>query len=521
MLVGGMAQGQAQYVPSKATDLTTFDGTNMATVLNNLRLVKPVVISSAFSGFLVSAVHRAGDVYNVTAGAGITALAFRSKWIIPNACEDLQVVFSNQYMVSETDTAGGGPVTITASIEDATGALWACTLRGNTSAIASTGYPVIFDPVSLRVAAGTTVWVRGYVTFAAGTNPVITTNAGLSGEWGISGTAAAPITDPTQSKTNDTANATAGGGGWYLGACAILGKPVGKPSASVAVFGDSLSVQNPHGYIFDAFSGILQYMHLGFGQQKQIDIDNINGQFRAPLIPYATHAYIQLGTNDFRTNTAITAQTLINNEILLIQRCVAAGLKPVCQTITPYSLTSSDSYLTTSGQTQAVNETAREGLNDWIRGVSLTTLNSTYSISLGTLTAKATGMIGFVEVADGVETTRNSGKWKTTLGPGGTATSATTTTLVDSGKTWTASQYVGWYVAITSGTGAGQQKAITANSVTSITVTAWTTQPDVTSVYQIYAPCTTDGTHPSDIAAGNAGGYQLLHGLITAATFPL
>jgi hypothetical protein len=67
----------------------------------------------------------------------------------------------------------------------------------------------------------------------------------------------------------------------------------------------------------------------------------------------------------------------------------------------------------------------------------------------------------------------------------GTATSATATTLVNSGKTWTASQWINSQVRIVSGTGAGQIRTITANDATSITVATWTTTPDATSVYQI------------------------------------
>ena len=67
----------------------------------------------------------------------------------------------------------------------------------------------------------------------------------------------------------------------------------------------------------------------------------------------------------------------------------------------------------------------------------------------------------------------------------GTATSATATTLVNSAKTWTASQWVNSQVRIVSGTGAGQIRSITANDATSITVATWTTTPDATSAYQI------------------------------------
>ncbi len=67
----------------------------------------------------------------------------------------------------------------------------------------------------------------------------------------------------------------------------------------------------------------------------------------------------------------------------------------------------------------------------------------------------------------------------------GTATSATATTLVNSAKTWTASQWINFQVRITGGTGAGQERIITANTGTALTVATWTVTPDATSTYAI------------------------------------
>lgn len=67
----------------------------------------------------------------------------------------------------------------------------------------------------------------------------------------------------------------------------------------------------------------------------------------------------------------------------------------------------------------------------------------------------------------------------------GTATSATATTLVNSAKTWTTSQWINFQVRITAGTGAGQIRTITANTADTLTVATWTTTPDATSQYSI------------------------------------
>jgi len=67
----------------------------------------------------------------------------------------------------------------------------------------------------------------------------------------------------------------------------------------------------------------------------------------------------------------------------------------------------------------------------------------------------------------------------------GLATGGTGTTLQNSGKSWTASQWINAQVVITAGTGAGQIRTITANDATSITVATWGTNPDSTSEYVI------------------------------------
>lgn len=68
----------------------------------------------------------------------------------------------------------------------------------------------------------------------------------------------------------------------------------------------------------------------------------------------------------------------------------------------------------------------------------------------------------------------------------GTATSATSTTLVNSAKAWTTNQFANFQVRITGGTGVGQVRTIASNTGTTLTVSsAWTTTPDATSTYVI------------------------------------
>jgi len=68
---------------------------------------------------------------------------------------------------------------------------------------------------------------------------------------------------------------------------------------------------------------------------------------------------------------------------------------------------------------------------------------------------------------------------------GQVVTSATGTTLITSGKNWAVNQWKNYQVRITSGRGAGQVRAIISNTPAQLTVAAWTTTPDISSVYVI------------------------------------
>lgn len=80
----------------------------------------------------------------------------------------------------------------------------------------------------------------------------------------------------------------------------------------------------------------------------------------------------------------------------------------------------------------------------------------------------------------------------------GTASAGGATSITDASKTWVADQWINFQVRITAGTGIGQVRTITDNDATSLTVAAWTTPPDNTSVYAI------EGNDDYLYLAGNA-----------------
>lgn len=72
-------------------------------------------------------------------------------------------------------------------------------------------------------------------------------------------------------------------------------------------------------------------------------------------------------------------------------------------------------------------------------------------------------------------------------GSRGVVTSATSTVITDTNQSWTADEWIGSWVKIAEGTGAGQAREITDNTDTTITTAAWDTTPDATSLYVVYS----------------------------------
>lgn len=67
----------------------------------------------------------------------------------------------------------------------------------------------------------------------------------------------------------------------------------------------------------------------------------------------------------------------------------------------------------------------------------------------------------------------------------GSTTSATSTTLVNSTKSWLTNKWTNYQVRIISGVGIGQIRTIISNTSTTLTVSTWTITPDNTSIYVI------------------------------------
>lgn len=154
----------------------------------------------------------------------------------------------------------------------------------------------------------------------------------------------------------------------------------------------------------------------------------------------------------------------------------------------PFEITSLklDYQFANPNRTSAMIVGARESGSELFGGkyrddavyASLTT-SSVQTVSIGGgATQVYVGLINRIGDAIGAEFPKDSG----------TATSATSTTLTDSTKPWTNAHWIGATLRITAGTGVGQSRTVTAQSGSTVTVSAWSTTPDATSQYTLTLP---------------------------------
>lgn len=140
---------------------------------------------------------------------------------------------------------------------------------------------------------------------------------------------------------------------------------------------------------------------------------------------------------------------------------------------------------TSATATTIVDTTALWSVNQWQYG----TVQIVGGAGLGQVRVIASNTATELTVTSAWTTTPDTtSKFTIRFGvAAGLATSATGTTLVNSGKAWATNMWANYQVRITSGTGVGQIRAITSNTGTTLTVPTWTVNPDATSTYMIEA----------------------------------
>lgn len=324
----------------------------------------------------------------------------------------------------------GNTITIKAAIEDSAGLITPLFFNGSrTVTLNPDGGVADSDPVGIEWSAETVYYVRTMVTVPVTTNSWPQSSLLLRphlGEGIVVGTTVANPTDVVDSGTITVAtNQTT----YAYGPLAILSsRPVANP-VILALYADSIGTGQGDQTGSAGGPGDLGCVQRALYRANAPILDTARGgeqanSFATPqyrrhrfrLTQGATAAITELGVNDITggaTLAQMQARVLALGTAVRLRDCT---LRPT--TITPHT-TSTDQCITTANQTvtpSSAAELVRTGYNDWLRAGAPIDPTTLAAVAIGTGGALVAGsalhpLAGYLEAADAVESSRNSGKW--------------------------------------------------------------------------------------------------------------
>ena len=326
-------------------------------------------------------------------------LMSRSPHYARTAITSLQIVIPNWYVLpsgAHGETGSGADASVKASIEYPANTFTQILFSAAATGTVPNGGQLISDTTTVSIPDGALFWVR--IFWDGGVGGVLSIAHDLSGT-GLPGAglelAVSGLTDKTMSGTVTAADNE-------FSPVAIIGTTT-RPS--VVIVGDSIalgdSTKESTGDASGDFGIVArsigpQYAYAQYAQNGDQAEDIVASHTnREALFAYASHLVSEYGSNDLFTNSA-SAATVLGLQQTIWGWMSARGGQAYQTTITPRT-TSTDSWATTGNQAQvsSANNTRRIDLNTQIRAVPA-------------------GLSGYFDVADAIETTRNSGVWKVT-----------------------------------------------------------------------------------------------------------
>lgn len=333
-------------------------------------------------------------------------LMSRSKHIAMDRLSSIRLVFANWYVKSSAtigENLPGASATFQAAIEYPSGTIAAVVnFGGAATGTAADGETLVSDAVAVNIPLGASFFVRTFVSSTAG----ILYRSGSGGLNNIVGT---PVSGEAWTFGVTTPNLVNTPGpfanqqtGIYFGPTAIIGL-TSKPTLFIA--GDS---RQNNGVSYDttsdgfgltgefgrSFGVSLGALNAGCASERAQTLALTPALYakRLALAQYCSHIVSGYGINDITGaggSARTAAQLLADLQTIWAQ----FGGKPVYQsTIAPKS-SSTDSWATTVNQTTDATNSERTAFNDSIRYMP-------------------PPLSGYFEVADQMESARNSGIWK-------------------------------------------------------------------------------------------------------------
>lgn len=323
-----------------------------------------------------------------TLNAGVLSQMIRRADFVRDDVVGGYLVFPNFYVTSSgVDTAPGAERTITASIEYPAGTMNQVLFNGSATGTAADGQArLVSDYIELAIPRGSQIWFNTRQASSAGI--IIAGTTGAFAAFGDQQTIGSNVTDNTMVPGW---SGTAGGNPYGPVFVALTRR------ATVAIIGDSRaqgfgntsnSVPYP-GEIAPSVAPFMGTINLARGSvTAQQTANTSNSAKRAEYLAYVSHGILQVGTNDIVGGR--TAAEVIADRTTI--KGIASDLIWFDTTVGPKT-TSTDSFATLTNQTADATNSVRTAFNDLVRG--------------GT-----PGFKGFFDVADTVESARNSGIYK-------------------------------------------------------------------------------------------------------------
>lgn len=374
------------------------------------------------------------------------------------------------------------------------------------------GLGVTSTPVGIKINKGDTYWVRTLVTVPSGQAwPHMLTSRAGSGEGCVRGSG-------TVSDRTLTGTITASSEGVYT-AQAVLADAVSVNNIPTALpvvgnIGDSISwgqgeaaPETDKGFMKRAMTTLnLAEVRMDRDGGRLFDFISVTGNggssYRGTLIPACSTVVCSDGVNDL--NQGRTLAQLQADSLTLWSWAAGAGARVFQTTLTPW-VTSTDSVTTVANQTVTSWEASRTAYNDWLRAGAPIDPVARTAVLAGTAGALVAGswthpLYGIFDIADSLETARNSGRWKV---PGVVGTATTTNgSAVLTNVVATSGIFANDLVVV--GTGIPAQTAIisgggTSSLTMSANATASASNVALTTSYSV------DGIHPGPAGHAIAG----------------
>ncbi|QFP94468.1 minor tail protein [Gordonia phage Keitabear] len=342
---------------------------------------------------LIATRLRTGNLRQATSAAqslsaGTSTLhTTRVRHIATTAAHSVQIAYGDTVM----GEPGPNPITVKAALEYAAGAIVPAFFHGGRTVTVQPSGLVLTDPMPVESVPGVLIRSRQMVQVST-----------LGEKWPVSAVLNTSVGDGGASTdTVDGGNMPDNNGAAVFAPTALIGIPYDPNAVALFAPGDSIiqgvgdSGAEPTtdgGWVARALNGQIPFVNVGRASETadQFVPGNTRRLGRMQLADYCTHALVGYGINDVKGDA-----TVAQIQARLTARwteLAARGLKVLQPTLTPVT---TGTFATPEGQVKqsASREAVRIAVNDWIR----------------TTPAPLTD---YVEIADAVETARNSGIWK-------------------------------------------------------------------------------------------------------------